>query len=470
MEDAGSESPCLASATTALVSLPNSAAHSPSPRRLSTNFRSHRCPVPASRRLSWHSLQGRLVGAAEATSARAIGGDLSGEQSVAWELFSPIHRVLIVSVVASAAADLRKTRQIFQLQRSVELRDQVLSSMQQKLDSLCEQMNFMKDQVETVTFLEKEDKNMDSVATGLLSCQSQICKSNDKSVLGGSWNSSVDLKDVAEKDSGQDEIFKMPDINNAEQEERRMSDLSDWCSSVTSSVEIQLNTLATEQDIYNLHKELEDKDITIKELATIAHASDIASSKRISDLEDTIRRKNMIITKLKKDMVVLEQKVMHLTRLRRPSFSASNSNNTKLPAMANNVLYDMDSSTSPSSSDSDCPVERGQHQPEDLFSDKDENDAHQDDRDENVPHQDDIASRKTQVPSLVKANISLSRSTYGHPQQRPLSPLKENSMNQRAGSTMALRPQQLVSTIGEKKNRRRFQSGSKDATPQKRWV
>ena len=42
---------------------------------------------------------------------------------------------------------------------------------------------------------------------------------------------------------------------------------------------MQLNTLATEQDIYNLHKELEDKDITIKELATIARASDIASSK-----------------------------------------------------------------------------------------------------------------------------------------------------------------------------------------------
>ena len=148
---------------------------------------------------------------------------------------------------------------------------------------------------------------------------------------------------------------------------------------------------------------------------------------------------------------------MHLTRLRRPSFSASNSNNTKLPAMANNVLYDMDSSTSPSSSDSDCPVERGQHQPEDLFSDKDENDAHQGDRDENVPHQDDIASRKTQVPSLVKANNSLSRSTYGHPQQHPMTPLKENSMNQRAESTMELRPQQLVSTIREKKNSRRFQ-------------
>lgn len=167
--------------------------------------------------------------------------------------------------------------------------DQVLSSMQQKLDSLCEQMNFMKDQVETVAFQEKQDKNMDSVATGLLSFQSQICKSNDKSVLSGGWNSSIDLKvrnfetrnwisniepewvcliveslirtcflflfylkDVAEKDSGQDEIFKMPDINNAEQEERRMSDLSDWCSSVTSSVEIQVRNISLKFQSWNI--------------------------------------------------------------------------------------------------------------------------------------------------------------------------------------------------------------------------
>lgn len=41
------------------------------------------------------------------------------------------------------------------------------------------------------------------------------------------------------------EVFKYetpPAANQAEQEERRMSDLSDWAGSVTSSVDIQVNT------------------------------------------------------------------------------------------------------------------------------------------------------------------------------------------------------------------------------------
>lgn len=74
------------------------------------------------------------------------------------------------------------------------LQDQVLSGMQQKLDNLCEQMNFMKDRVETDAFLGNEVKNADSVATGLCSCQCQICNSNDRSALSGSWNSLIDFK------------------------------------------------------------------------------------------------------------------------------------------------------------------------------------------------------------------------------------------------------------------------------------
>lgn len=34
--------------------------------------------------------------------------------------------------------------------------------------------------------------------------------------------------------------FKMNHVNEVEPEERRMSDLSDWASSVTSSVEVQV--------------------------------------------------------------------------------------------------------------------------------------------------------------------------------------------------------------------------------------
>lgn len=34
--------------------------------------------------------------------------------------------------------------------------------------------------------------------------------------------------------------YKMPLVDQVEQDERRMSDLSDWASSVTSSVDIQV--------------------------------------------------------------------------------------------------------------------------------------------------------------------------------------------------------------------------------------
>lgn len=385
---------------------------------------------------------------------------------MAWELFSPIHRVLIVAVVAVAAADLKKSRQIFQLLRSLELRDQVLSNMQQKLDSLCEQMNSMKDQAETGagrSFLEQESKSVDTIDTKPCNCHCKICSANNESaVVDPSWNSSTYLKmDSDEKELGQDEMFKMIYMNGTEQEERRMSDLSDWCSSVTSSAEIHLSSLAIEQDIYNLQKECDEKDATIKELANIARASEIAGSKRISELEDIIRRKNMIITKLKKDMVVLEQQVLHLTRIRRPSFSASNYKGTQLPVMAQNVLYDMDSSTSPSSSDSDSPLKHVQRRSEDSFESEDQN----------IPQQEDLSTMNTQKSSSAKTPISLLRSTNGNLKQRSTSPLKENSMNQRTHLMTELRPRQLVSSVQEsKKNRGRIQSAAKDVAPQTRWV
>lgn len=40
-----------------------------------------------------------------------------------------------------------------------------------------------------------------------------------------------------------------------------------------------MNSLAIEQDIYNLKKDCEDKDVIIKELTSLLHSSDIAGSK-----------------------------------------------------------------------------------------------------------------------------------------------------------------------------------------------
>lgn len=109
----------------ALVSLaPFSSIPSPSPRRLSTtNFARPCCPTSAPpKRMAWVSLQGRLVNAEEASSARAIGGNLSREEAVAWEFFSPIQRFLIVAVIGVAVAESKKNRIIRQLTKSVELR------------------------------------------------------------------------------------------------------------------------------------------------------------------------------------------------------------------------------------------------------------------------------------------------------------------------------------------------------------
>ncbi|VVA17129.1 PREDICTED: multisubstrate pseudouridine synthase 7 [Prunus dulcis] len=71
------------------------------------------------------SLDGQLVNANEASSARAIKGGLNPEQAMAWELFSPIQRflfvVVIVVVISVAIAESKKNRHIMKLKKSVEL-------------------------------------------------------------------------------------------------------------------------------------------------------------------------------------------------------------------------------------------------------------------------------------------------------------------------------------------------------------
>ncbi|KAL5988489.1 hypothetical protein ACLOJK_036254 [Asimina triloba] len=191
-------------------------------------------------------------------------------------------------------------------------KDQVLSSMQQKLDDLCEQMNTMKDWTESGGKLLLENSVNECSDTELCCCGCPIHEVHGKSAISNSnWNLSIEAKkDTSEKESSQVEMFKILPLSGNEQEERRMSDLSDWCSNVKSSSEIQLNTLAVEQDIYNLRRECEEKDATITELTDIARASNIAGSKRISELEDIIKRKNLIISKLKKDMMYMVRSVM----------------------------------------------------------------------------------------------------------------------------------------------------------------
>lgn len=95
---------------------------SSTPRRrcaaLTSRFREPASP----RRHAWVSLQGRLVGAEEATSAASAAPGLPPDEAVAWELFSPLHRVLLVATVAAASSRSHEARRVEQLQRSIHIR------------------------------------------------------------------------------------------------------------------------------------------------------------------------------------------------------------------------------------------------------------------------------------------------------------------------------------------------------------
>nr|XP_010943589.1 uncharacterized protein LOC105061278 [Elaeis guineensis]XP_019701590.1 uncharacterized protein LOC105061278 [Elaeis guineensis] len=466
------DAPRLGSGTTpgppARVSLaPFSPFISPTPRRLSSCFNDpSRAATPAWKKLAWVSLQGRLVGAQEATSASSVGRCLAPPEAVAWELFSPLQRVLIVAIVAVAASKSKRARKIAQLHRSVDIRDQVLLSMQQKLDNLCEQMNSLQNESMKQSINFSSENHRFAAAQKLGRRGAKLC-SNRCSILDlnpGSGitplckNLSHRLQDLNGIESTKDEMLKTSIMNMAEQEERRMSDLSDFCWSVTSSVDIQLNSLAAEQEFYNLRNECEEKDVTIKELTAAAHASSVAGSKRIMELEEIIRRKNMVISKLKKDMMFLEQQVIELTRLRRASCSASNSDIRQLPVMANNILYDM-SSTSPSSSDCDSPVEHKELHSQGSIA-------------YHSPQQEAFAVVESQRQPTTKSFSSLNRSSGRLQMRRSVSPLKENRMIQRAESNVVPRPRQLLSCSGDSKRiKRHTQQRSKNiSAPQKRWV
>jgi hypothetical protein len=104
-------------------------------------------------------------------------------------------------------------------------------------------------------------------------------------------------------------------VLDAEPEERRMSYMSDWCSSVTSAAETHFDSLSLDQDMLSLRKECQEKDATIKDLTSFLQLTNKAGSKRETELEEIISRKKTIIKKLKRDVLVLEDKVINLTNL-----------------------------------------------------------------------------------------------------------------------------------------------------------
>ncbi|CAL5082079.1 unnamed protein product [Urochloa decumbens] len=426
---------------------------SPSPysrRRcaLASRFREPAAP----RRHAWVSLHGHLVGAEEASSAASAAPGLSQDEAVAWELFSPIHRVLLVATVAAASSRSHAARRIEQLQRSINLRDEVLEGMQQKLDDLLVEMNSLQQQyVKCDNYISSErekDGNAGSKKVGDGE-ESKCCVCTRPEAAATPQKA----KDHRGTDDGA--VVERSSLSFMDHEERRMSDLSDFCWSVASSVDNQINGdnqlsfLAADQQWYNLQKECEEKDATIKELAAAAHASSTADAKRIAELQEVLKRKNMVISKLKKDMAALKQMVVEFSRAKRAS-SAISPICTDLPVMSNNVLYDM-SSSSPSSSDSESPVAPRKYLDERLVD---------------ITPGDSDSNGSCEISA---AKISRPSKSFSH-KLRSTSPLKEIRINPKVETNAFGRQKQPTPSTGDfKKIRRQSQQDSRNKAA-RRWM
>ncbi|CAN6204851.1 unnamed protein product [Urochloa humidicola] len=425
---------------------------SPSPysrRRcaLASRFREPAAP----RRHAWVSLQGRLVGAAEASSAASAAPGLPPDEAVAWELFSPLHRVLLVATVAAASSRSHAARRIEQLQRSIHLRDEVLEGMQQKLDDLLVEMNSLQQQyVKCDSYFSSESEKDDISGSKKIGDEegSRCC------VCARPEAAATPQKAKGHCGTDDGDVVDRSSLSFMDHEERRMSDLSDFCWSVASSVDNQINGdnqlsfLAADQQLYNLQKECEEKDATIKELAAAAHASSTSDAKRIAELQEVLKRKNMVISKLKKDMAALKQMVVEFSRAKRAS-SASSPVCTDLPVMSNNVLYDM-SSSSPSSSDSESPVAPREYLDERLV--------------DIAPGSDSKGSCE-----ISAAKISRSSKSFSH-KLRSTSPLKEIRINPKVETNAFGRQKQPTTSNGDfKRIRRQSQQDSRNKAT-RRWM
>jgi hypothetical protein len=117
----------------------------------------------------------------------------------------------------------------------------------------------------------------------------------------------------------------------------------------------------------------------------------------------------------------------------------------------------MDSTTSPSSSDSDSSPSNQPHAP---FAKMEE-----------ISVENNYStSTRNQMSAPAKPPGSFVRPTDWSSKSRSGSPLKEISTNQKSDSISSSRQKQLIVGDSSRKSRRRHLTGSKDATPQKRWI
>lgn len=329
----------------------------------------------------------------------------------------------------------------------------MLESMQQKLDDLLVEMSSLQQQYVKCDSYISEEREINEIETGSKTIgygeESRCCVCTNLEAA-----TPQKAKDLRGTDDARSDMVDRSSVVSMDHEERRLSDLSDFCRSVVSSVDNQINWdsqlsfQAADQQLYNLQKECEEKDATIKELAAAAHASSTSDAKRIAELQEVLKRKNMVISKLKKDMSALKHMVVELSRAKRVS-SAISPICTELPVMSNNVLYDMSSS---SSSDPESPVALREYLDEHLV--------------DSTPGDGD--SRGSCEVSVAKAYLP-SKTSSVH-KLRSTSPLKEIHINPKVEIKSFGRQKQPTSSNGDFKRIRRQSQQDPRNKATRRWM
>ncbi|KAE8784987.1 hypothetical protein D1007_41344 [Hordeum vulgare] len=274
---------------------------------LSSRFREPASP----RRHAWVSLQGRLVGAEEAASADAAapglptdGGDGVGALPARCIAFSssPPWRPPPPAPTLPAASSSSSGRSILGFDSSYLLHfdliwihsghhmlgnDEVLQSMQQKLDDLLGEMHSLQQQyVKCDSFVSTQSEKVELVSSKkLMDEEGTRCCACSQLVTAYSLQDKGCLQsDFCGMDEARSDVVDRSSISLVDHEARHVRPLRHL------------------------------------ECHILCGQPCNGDNQRIAELQDILRRKNMVISKLKKDMSALKQMVVELTRAKRASY------------------------------------------------------------------------------------------------------------------------------------------------------
>ncbi|MCO5558876.1 hypothetical protein L7F22_012465 [Adiantum nelumboides] len=107
--------------------------------------------------IAWLTLPGFFVDADDVISDGIL--KLTGpKETIAWNAFAPLQKVLVVAVTAAAASTAKQkySKEMRKLQCAIDIRDKEMESLRQKISQLQEHLSFWKEQAQNLSTEAKE--------------------------------------------------------------------------------------------------------------------------------------------------------------------------------------------------------------------------------------------------------------------------------------------------------------------------